>query len=75
MTRFREPEKEPAEITECVGIKHTAKAVLVRSPHFTEDQWVPQSVIHEDSDVYAAETDGTLIVARWWAIKQRWIDE
>lgn len=28
--------------------------------------WVPKSQIHDDSEVYKGDTDGTLIVTRWW---------
>ena len=34
--------------------------------------WVPQSVIHEDSDVYKMGTSGKLIVHQWFADKEKW---
>jgi len=48
--------------------QETAKAILVA---IGADQfWVPKSVIHDDSEVYAAATDGDLVIARWWAEKE-----
>lgn len=32
--------------------------------------WVPKSQIADESEVYKAGTDGTLIVSRWWAEKE-----
>jgi hypothetical protein len=32
-----------------------------------DDVWVPKSQVHDDSEVYKKDTDGTLIVSRWWA--------
>jgi hypothetical protein len=29
--------------------------------------WVPKSVIHDDSEVYASDTTGDLVVYAWWA--------
>jgi len=34
-----------------------------------DEHWVPKSQIHEDSEVYADGTNGTLIVSDWWADK------
>ncbi len=45
-------------------------AILVQGNDFDEDTWIPKSVIAETSEVYADETDGTLIVKDWWAEKE-----
>lgn len=36
-----------------------------------EEMWVPESCIHEDSDVWCDSRDesGTLVVRLWWAKK------
>lgn len=35
-----------------------------------KEVWIPQSVIHDDSDVYKMGTEGTLIIHEWFAIKK-----
>lgn len=32
-----------------------------------EEHWIPKSQIHDDSEVYKADTEGTLIVSLWIA--------
>lgn len=34
-----------------------------------DEYWIPKSQIHDDSEVYTKNTNGTLIVAEWWAEK------
>lgn len=66
------------EVTEV--LKDTGKALLVRVDeddpvHETTDDgtvWVPQSQIHEDSEVYQEGDSGTLIVTRWIAEQKGW---
>lgn len=62
-------EKNVESDAPCEGVRETQKAVLVRLDDGSE-HWVPKSQIHEDSEVYASGTDGTLIVSRWWAEKE-----
>ena len=57
----------------CSGISETAAAVLVACDDFDEPQWVPKSQIDEDSEVYAKDTEGTLIVSVWLARKKGWM--
>jgi hypothetical protein len=45
--------------------QRTSKAILVK--YCGEEHWIPQSQIHEDSEVYAEGHTGTLIVSRWIA--------
>jgi len=35
-----------------------------------EEVWVPQSQIDVDSEAYALDTEGTLIVTRWWVTQK-----
>lgn len=35
-----------------------------------EKVWVPQSQIHEDSEVWKRGDEGTLVVTEWWAIER-----
>jgi hypothetical protein len=48
--------------------------LLVRhlSRKHARDFWVPLSVIHDDSEVYADGHTGKLVVHRWFAEKERW---
>lgn len=51
------------------AIKQTELALLVRFDDKRE-LWVPQSQIHDDSEVYAVGDTGKLVVARWWAERE-----
>lgn len=56
-------------------IKSTDKAILVFSEEdpIAGQVWIPQSQIHDDSEVYENGDEGTLVVNMWWAEKQGWI--
>lgn len=32
-----------------------------------DEMWIPQSVIHDDSEVYASGQSGDVVVETWWA--------
>jgi hypothetical protein len=61
---------------ECV--RETDRAILVelRGPkdsfggRTVTEKWIPKSVIHDDSEVFEADTEGSVIVHRWWAEKE-----
>ena len=51
-------------------LRVTDKALLVKlEDHGDKEVWVPKSQIHADSEVYAADTEGILIVTKWMAEK------
>lgn len=53
--------------------KDSPKAILAEVPVAkgkTIKVWVPKSLIHDDSEVYKAGTDGKLVVARWFAERE-----
>lgn len=54
-------------------IKDTGQAILVNAPEFDKPQWVPQSQVHDDSDIYQEGEEGDLKVKTWWAEKEGWI--
>jgi len=58
---------EPVRIDDVVCIRQTAKAILV----VIEDveRWIPQSAIHDDSEVWQDGDKGELVVAGWFAEK------
>lgn len=58
-------------------IKATDRALLVTAPELPEhpvfgnrEKWIPRSVVHEDSEVYDAGHEGTLLIFTWWAEKE-----
>lgn len=62
-------ETESYERCECIG--ETEKAIKVVIPGLERlHYWIPKSVVDEDSEVYKDGTDGTLIVASWFAEKE-----
>jgi hypothetical protein len=52
-------------------IKATDKAILCVIAG--EDCWVPQSQVHEDSEVFEDGNEGTLIVTAWLAKTKGWV--
>lgn len=55
----------------CDCTRETDKALLMFDG--TEEFWVPRSQIHDDSEVYEANTDGKLVVTEWFAKKREWL--
>jgi hypothetical protein len=61
----------PVRIEGCRGLAKTPKALLVYNMRWGKNRWVPQSVIHADSEVYEVGNEtGVLVVAAWWAKKE-----
>lgn len=58
------------ENAEC--IEKRDKAILVEAPDFDGPEWIPQSQVHEDSEVYKLGDKGTLIVSDWLAKQRGW---
>lgn len=59
---------EIIEDTKCIKEAKSGKAILVDI--HGDEHWIPNSVIHEDSEVYKSGTEGDLIVERWFAEKE-----
>lgn len=55
-------------------IRATAMAILVLIPsggsRAPREQWIPQSVIDDDSEVFAQGDVGKLVVKGWWGRKE-----
>jgi hypothetical protein len=66
---FRDDSEGVARFEGVTGVAATKIAVLVRLATGFQ-YWVPQSVIHDDSEVFAAGQKGALIVKAWFAQKQ-----
>jgi hypothetical protein len=56
----------------CVHTTADAVKVTPLPPHTAAAFWVPQSVIHDDSEVHSRGTEGKLIVMHWFAEEQGW---
>jgi hypothetical protein len=54
---------------DCTAVRATAKAVLVRIPALNGEFWVPQRVIHDDSEVYGAGHVGRLVILEWFGMR------
>jgi hypothetical protein len=65
-------DQEPCSLGEGRVVRSTPLALLVELDSGGE-QWVPRSVIHENSELYTAEgenSEGELVVMQWWAEKE-----
>ena len=61
------------EIEDAEARKETPKALLVEAPCWGEAQWIPQSQIHPDSEVFELGGKGTLVVTMWLAKQKGWV--
>ncbi len=62
------------EIDDAEVVGETPNGFWIQAPIFDEDVFVPESQIHEDSEVSkSANNSGTLIVKDWLAEKRGWI--
>lgn len=41
-------------------------------PKAGEEHWIPKSQVHDDSEVFATDGEGKLIVSAWFASKEGW---
>jgi hypothetical protein len=54
------------------AIAQSDDAILVEDED-GEEVWVPQSQIHDASEVWKKGDSGTLVVTEWIAIKKGWL--
>jgi hypothetical protein len=59
--------RETFQIHDVIALKETEAALLVEIEG--EEFWIPKSQIDDDSEVYKADTEGTLIITLWLAEK------
>ena len=57
-------------IEDVLCVRQTDKAILVVVDG--AEEWVPQSQIDEDSEVWQEGDEGTLVVSGWFAHKKGW---
>ena len=56
-------------------VRATRSAILVVAPDLEGEVWIPQSQVHDDSDVYDDEDNagpGDLVVSGWLADQRGW---
>jgi hypothetical protein len=64
---------EPVSVGKARVIRATAKALFVHIDDGDEEVWIPKSCIHDDSEVYAEDSEpGELVVVAWFARKEGW---
>lgn len=49
-------------------------AAALRISYAGEEMWIPKSVVHDDSAVYAPGHSGEMIVELWWAEKLKLVE-
>ena len=59
------------DVEDCVCIKETDKALLIRMG--PDKVWIPKSQVTSDSEIQGEGDDGTLSVTEWFATKSGWI--
>lgn len=62
---------EPIRIEDAKCIAATSKAICVEIDG--EEYWIPQSQVHEDSEVYNHGDQGTLVISEWIAKQKGFI--
>jgi len=60
------------EVGQAECLRDSGKALLCRIDGVGEE-WIPQSQIHDDSEVYGDGDAGALVVRTWFAEKQGWV--
>jgi hypothetical protein len=62
--------------TEAELIADTGKAILVQFGIADCQEWIPESQIHEDSELYSGcdiGRTGAVVVTEWFARQKRWL--
>lgn len=61
------------EFSDVTVVGQSEMAIQVRIPEHRNGKpiWIPQSQIHDDSEVYKKGTSGKLIVTQWIAVAKR----
>jgi len=54
-------------IEHAIGIRLSTSKLALLVAVDGKSVWIPQSMIHDDSEVYKGDTAGTLIVPEWLA--------
>lgn len=60
---------EAVSVEDVVVVRGTERALLVLIDG--DEKWIPKSVIHDDSEVFEENHNGTLVLKRWFAEKEK----
>jgi hypothetical protein len=63
----------PQELYRCQAKAKRASAAALLVDIDGKDYWIPQSQIHEDSEVWKAGDEGELVIPEWLAIKEEMV--
>lgn len=55
------------ENVKALRLSDSGKALLCSGLVDGSDTWVPVSQLHDDSEVFEPNHEGTLVVSQWWA--------
>lgn len=61
-------EQDVVEIEDVACTNETERAILCMIDG--TKHWIPKSVVHDDSEVYAKGHDGKLVIQEWFASKE-----
>lgn len=61
------------KLDDCKCIAETSKALLITCPEMDEDFWIPTSQVHDDSEVFEKDHEGTLVISLWLARQRGWM--
>ena len=59
------------ELYDVTSIKESRLAIYVE--YDGETYWIPKSQIHDDSEVYTNDQEGTLVIPEWLAIEKEMV--
>jgi len=65
--RYREKDQN-MEFDGATCLRESEKAVLVSVGAC--EVWIPKALIHDDSEVYKADTSGVLVIPEWLAVEK-----
>lgn len=63
-------ENGTVEFEDAVVLDKSKSGLALRIRFDGQEKWIPQSVIHDHSEVYAPGHRGTLVLKEWFAIKE-----
>lgn len=69
-TRMPRNVEPPVHLGEAECLRTTEKAILVRL-ETGKEVWIPNSQVHDDSEVFALRHKGRLLITAWWARKEK----
>jgi hypothetical protein len=66
-------EKMKISFYDCKAIRQTEKALLVYIPDLETEEWIPQSCVDDDSEVYKKGDCGELVIFDYFAKSKGWV--